>query len=215
MNLKACLFDLDGVIVDTARFHYLSWKKLGEDIGISLTEEDNELLKGKSRTDSLDILLNLNNKTATQAEKDLYCAEKNEMFLSYVNNMTEADILPGVVAFLDDLKKNNIKIALGSSSKNAQTILQKINLIDYFEVIIDGTKIEKAKPHPEVFTKGADGFQLSYECCLVFEDAEAGIEAAHNAGMKAVGVGSPEILKEADYCIENMIGLQIETLRKL
>jgi len=215
MKCKACIFDLDGVIVDTARFHFLAWKRLADDLNINFTEENNELLKGVSRTDSLDIILKLGNVELSQEKKDEFCTLKNEWFLDFVNNMTREDILEGVEAFLNLLKKNKILIALGSSSKNAQTILRKIDLLHFFDVVIDGTKIKKAKPDPEVFTKGADELGVPYSACVVFEDAEAGIEAAHNAQMKAIGVGTSPTLNKADILIENMNQIDLHTINTM
>ncbi len=199
--IKACIFDLDGVIVDTAKYHYLAWKELAKGLNFDFTEKDNERLKGVSRMRSLDILLEIGKKELDKETKLKFAENKNKKYLEYILKMTPDEILPGVIDFLEDLRNKNIKIALGSASKNAMTILNQLKLKDYFEVVIDGTKVSKAKPDPEVFLKGAEALNLKPEECLVFEDAEAGIEAALNGGFKCVGIGSPENLGKADYVI--------------
>ncbi len=207
MDIKACIFDLDGVIVDTAKYHFIAWKELANQLGIDFTETDNERLKGVSRMRSLDIILEIGNVTLTDEEKQRYAAEKNELYRSYILKMDASEILPGVLDFLGQLDSNNIPFALGSASKNALTILDRLKLTERFVTIVDGTSVTKAKPDPEVFLKGAEGLQVAPSACLVFEDASAGIEAAHNAGMKAVGVGDPSVLGHADVVIPGFEGL--------
>ena len=197
--IKGCIFDLDGVIVDTAKYHYLAWKELAESLGFAFTEKDNERLKGVSRMRSLDILLEIGGKQLDDETKLKFAENKNKKYLEYILKMTPDEILPGIINFLEDLRSKNIKIALGSASKNAMTILNQLNLTNYFNAVIDGTKVSKAKPDPEVFLKGAEALNLKPEECLVFEDAEAGIEAALNGGFKCVGIGSPENLGKANY----------------
>lgn len=199
--IHACIFDLDGVIVDTAKYHFLAWQRLAQEMDIPFTEADNEQLKGVSRVESLKIILALGGKTLSQEAFDAKMTQKNEEFLGYISQMTPKDILSGVKQFLDELKENKVNIALGSASKNARTILTQIKMIDYFEVIMDGTNISEAKPNPEVFLKAAEGLGISPEFCVVFEDAEKGVEAAHQGGMRAVGVGSPEVLHKAEMII--------------
>jgi beta-phosphoglucomutase len=201
MTIKACLFDLDGVLVDTARFHYLAWKDLADRLGFAFTESDNERLKGVSRMGSLQILLEIGHKTASSEEKLAYASEKNTLYLKYIDTMTPEDLLPGVRDFLAELKKSGIRIGLGSVSRNARTILSKVDITTLFDAIVDGNLITHAKPDPEVFETGARMLNTSPSDCVVFEDAVAGVQAAHRAGMKCVGIGSPEILVEADRVI--------------
>lgn len=199
MEIKACIFDLDGVIVDTAKYHYLAWKELAKGLSFDFTKKDNERLKGVSRMRSLDILLEIGKKDLDQETKLKYAENKNIRYLEYIVKMKPNEILPGVIEFLTELQSKNIKIALGSASKNAMTILNQLKLKEYFEVVIDGTKVSNAKPDPEVFLKGAETLGLNPNECIVFEDAEAGIEAAINGGFKSVGIGSVENLGKANY----------------
>jgi len=207
MEIKACIFDLDGVIVDTAKYHFIAWKALAEKLGIAFTEEDNERLKGVSRMRSLEIILEIGGIELSEVEKLKYATEKNELYRSYILQMDESEILPGVLDFLDGLKSANIPFALGSASKNAQTILEGLHLIDRFAAIVDGNAVTKAKPDPEVFLIGAAKLGVPPNNCVVFEDAEAGVEAALRAGMKAVGVGDPAVLGAAHVVIPGLEGL--------
>ncbi|MCW3785621.1 beta-phosphoglucomutase [Plebeiibacterium sediminum] len=214
-KIKACLFDLDGVIVDTAKYHYIAWKELANQMGFDFTLEDNERLKGVSRMTSLDILLSIGNVEKSEEEKLELATKKNENYLSYILKMGPEEILPGTKEFLESLNKEGIKIALGSASKNAMTILDRLELTSYFEAIIDGTKVSKAKPDPEVFLKGAEALNVSPDECVVFEDAEAGIEAAIAGGMKCVGIGSPDILKKANFVVDGLHKMNITMLKSL
>lgn len=201
---KGFIFDLDGVIVDTAKFHYLAWKRLANELGFDFTEEDNEQLKGVSRMRSLDILLELGGLDKSENEKLELASKKNTWYLELINNLTPSDLLPGAENFLKEASKKAVKIALGSASKNAPFILHKLEVDNLFDASIDGTKISKAKPDPEVFLKGAEAIGLLPGNCLVFEDAQAGVEAAKNAGMKCIGIGSANVLKKADYVVSGM-----------
>jgi beta-phosphoglucomutase len=201
LKIKACLFDLDGVVVDTARYHYKAWKKIAEELGFYFSEADNEKLKGISRLDSLDILLGLGQRKVDLPGKEVLASRKNNLYVSYIQNMTPDEILPGVIPFLDELHNQGILMALGSASKNAMFILDKINLVSEFDAVIDGNKVSKAKPDPEVFLKGAAELGIAPQHCLVFEDSQAGIDAALDAGMFIIGIGQPENLKNADYVI--------------
>lgn len=214
-TIKACIFDLDGVIVDTAKFHYKAWKKLSNDLGFDFTLEQNEKLKGISRMASLDILLDIGNIKKSETEKEQLASEKNKNYLLLIENITPDEILDGTVSFLRNLKDANIRIALGSASKNAMTILNKLELTNYFDVIIDGTKVSAAKPDPEVFLNGAKSLNLLPEQCIVFEDAEAGVEAAINGGMKCVGIGSSNILKKANIVIDGLHKMDMNKLKSL
>jgi beta-phosphoglucomutase len=205
---KACLFDLDGVLVDTAIYHFQAWKNLGKQFGYELTEEQNEQLKGVSRVESLNKILDWANYSATQEQKSAWLIEKNEDYLRLISNMNPSEILPGVLDFLQQIKDLGYKIALGSASKNAEIILEKTGLMPWFNLIVDGNKVSKSKPDPEVFLKGAEGLGLAPETCIVFEDAQAGVEAAKAGKMKAIGIGEPETLSLADKIIPNFVGVK-------
>ena len=213
---KVFLFDLDGVLVDTAVFHYQAWKRLAnEKLGFDISHEFNETLKGISRADSLERILALENVQISEAEKADFATLKNEWYLELVQQMTTKDVLPGVVDFLAQTRAAGIKIGLGSVSKNAKLILERVGIADAFDAIIDGTKITKSKPDPEVFLKGAAELGYAPAACLVFEDAVAGVEAAKRAGMRAVGIGTAEVLTQADVVLAGFENLQLaDLLRK-
>ncbi|HBG86193.1 MAG TPA: beta-phosphoglucomutase [Marinilabiliaceae bacterium] len=213
--IKACLFDLDGVIVDTAKFHYIAWKELAGEMGFEFSEADNERLKGVSRMASLDILLEIGGITKTESEKEALAHKKNEHYVSFINKMEPDEILPGAKEFLLECRKAGIATALGSASKNAMTILDRLQLHELFDAIIDGNSTSKAKPDPEVFLKGAQALNIEPEYCVVFEDAEAGVEAALAAGMKCVGIGSPEVLAKAHLVIEGLHQMNLDKLTYL
>ena len=213
MKIKACLFDLDGVVVDTARYHYIAWNKIAEELGFHFSEQDNERLKGVSRMESLDILLDVGGINIDSAQKTELAEKKNNLYVSYIRQMTPDEILPGVIRFLDELHKNNLLIALGSASKNAMFILDKIGLAQKFDAVIDGNKVFRAKPDPEVYLKGASELGVSPENCLVFEDAQAGIDAARKGGMSVIGIGKVENLKNADFVIPGFANMNIDQLR--
>ncbi len=212
MQIKACLFDLDGVVVNTAKYHYLAWKKIATDLGFEFSELDNERLKGISRTESLDLLLEIGNLKLDPETKNELAEIKNNFYVSSIQKMNSDEILPGVIRFLNELHDGGILIALGSASKNAMTILNKINIIQLFDVIIDGNKVSKAKPDPEVFIKGAAELGVEPQYCVVFEDAQAGIEAARNGGMYIIGVGEAENLKNADFVIPGFETITLDQL---
>jgi beta-phosphoglucomutase len=199
MTKKAFIFDLDGVIVDTAKYHYLAWKKIASELGIEFTHEHNELLKGVSRVRSLDIILGLGEVEASQAQKDQWLIQKNEEYLSYLVDMDQSEILPGVMKVLEFLKANHQPIALGSASKNARPILEKTGILSYFDAIVDGNDVSNAKPDPEVFLQAAKKLGISNENSIVFEDSVAGIQAANSASMTSIGIGEASILNEAKY----------------
>jgi len=199
MTKKAFIFDLDGVIVDTAKYHYLAWKKIATELGIEFTHEHNELLKGVSRVRSLDIILGLGNVDASQEQKDQWLIQKNEEYLSYLVDMDQSEILPGVMTVLEFLKANHQPIALGSASKNARPILEKTGILSYFDAIVDGNDVSNAKPDPEVFLQAAQKLGISNENSIVFEDSVAGIQAANIAAMTSIGIGEAAILNEAKF----------------
>lgn len=214
--LKACLFDLDGVIVDTAQFHYAAWREMANSLGFDLTEEENERLKGVSRMKSLDIVLRIGNKTLDQETKNRLAAEKNERYLELCQKMTPDDVLPGVRVFLDSLQRAGIKIGLGSASKNARLILKHIGMTDYFATIIDGNRITKGKPDPETFLLGTEDLHVKPAHCIVFEDAVAGIQAAKAGGMAAVGVGHANLIEAgADLVITGFQDIDLNTVEHL
>lgn len=213
-EIKGLLFDLDGVIVDTAKYHYLAWKKLTDELGVNFTQKDNERLKGVSRMRSFEIILEIGGLTMTEEEKESNCTKKNDVYLEYIYQLKAEELLPGVRKFLSEAREKGYKLALGSASKNSRLILEKLEIMDFFDEIVDGTVVSKAKPDPEVFTKGADVLGLPYSSCIVFEDAAAGITAAHNAGMLAVGIGTAENLPEADILLPGLDNITIEEIIK-
>jgi len=213
--IKACIFDLDGVIVDTAVYHYKAWKRLANELGFDFTEEDNEKLKGVSRVRSLELILQWGGVTKTDAEKEELANRKNEWYVEMISHMTPAEILPGAKEFLETCRAAGLKTALGSASKNSMTILNKISLASLFDAIIDGNHVSKPKPDPEVFLKGAEAVGVAPANCVVFEDAIAGIEAALNGGMKAVGIGSPQVLTKADLVVSGLDKMNLEKLNAL
>lgn len=203
MYKKGFIFDLDGVIVDTAKYHFLAWKKLANSIGVDFSEEQNEQLKGVSRVRSLEKILNWGNKTLSDTEFTALMAQKNEDYLGYINKMDASEILPDVAKVLDFLIEKQQAIALGSASKNATPILEKVHLLDKFEAIVDGNDVSKAKPDPEVFLIGAKLLNINPEDCIVFEDSVAGIQAANTANMISIGIGEASVLNEADYVFKD------------
>jgi beta-phosphoglucomutase len=215
MDLRGCIFDLDGVIVDTAKYHFMAWRRLAKELGFEFTVEDNEALKGVSRMTSLEILLRTGDVTVSDNEKEVLAARKNGWYVEFISGMTPDEILPGSVRLLKSLRKAGIITAIGSASRNAGTILDRIELREMFDVIVDGNKIQKAKPDPEVFLRGAEEMNLHPSSCIVFEDAQAGIEAAIAGGMKSVGVGSPELLGRANLVIPDLKKITLKELRNL
>ena len=206
------IFDLDGVIVDTAKYHYLAWKKITKELGFDFGIKDNELLKGVSRRRSFEIILELNHKTMSDEMIEENCRKKNEYYLEYIGGLKEEEILPGVKDFIEDARNENYSIVLGSASKNSRTILDRLRISDLFDSIVDGTRISNAKPDPEVFLQGAKDMNVQPEECIVFEDSAAGISAAHNGKMKAVGVSNHEIRSYCDYFFEGFANTDIKTL---
>ncbi len=209
------IFDLDGVIVDTAKYHYLAWRNLANSLGFDFTEEQNEQLKGVSRVKSLEILLSIGKVELSEEKKQALLIEKNNEYLEYVNKMTSDEILPGVNQLLTFLETNNIKFVLGSASKNAPLILEKVGLIKRFTAIVDGNDVSKAKPDPEVFLIGAKKLSMSAKNCVVVEDAIAGVQAANTAKMVSIGIGDAKVLSEADYIFENMAAINLDFVKNL
>ena len=215
MDIKALIFDLDGVVVDTAKYHYLAWKELAEELGFFFSEKDNERLKGVSRVRSLEILLEVGNIELDEKTKTELATKKNAEYLEYIMKMTPDEILPGVINILNAARDRGLKIAIGSASKNAITILERLNLLEYFDTIVDGNKVSKAKPDPEVFLNAAKEMGVKPEECIVFEDAEAGIEAAINGGMQVVGIGDEKNLNKARIVVPGFKDVKLETFLEL
>ncbi len=215
MHKKGFIFDLDGVIVDTAKYHYLAWKHLADELEIPFTVEQNEQFKGVSRKRCLEILLDWGNLTVSQSQFDAWLAEKNEDYLGYIETMTASEILADVPKVLNYLQEHSIPMALGSASKNARPILKKVGLISYFTAIVDGTQVKKAKPDPEVFMIAARDLKVAPTNCIVFEDALAGIEAANRAGMTSIGIGKKEVLTEARFVFRDFTEIKLEFIKEL
>ena len=215
MQISACIFDLDGVIVDTAKYHYLAWKRLTDQLGIHFTAKDNERLKGVSRMASLEIILEIGNKNIDESQKLKYATLKNSWYIDYIGKMTPADILPGCLEFITELKNAGIRTAIGSASKNTPRILERVGIMNLFDAVADGNIVSRAKPDPEVFIKAAEMIQVKPANCVVFEDAVAGVQAAHNAGMVCIGIGSPRILTEAHFVVPGLYMMNITKLMSI
>jgi len=211
-EMRAAIFDLDGVIVDTAKYHFLAWKRLARELGFDFTESDNERLKGVSRIRSLEILLEIGGMTLDDETKSQLAVCKNNWYVEYISHMDASEVLPGAADYLRYIHSRGIGIALGSASRNAPLILERLGIEALFDVIVDGNKVSKAKPDPEVFLRAAAELNIPPAGCIVFEDAEAGIEAALRAGMGVIGVGKPSILYKADAVIAGLHQLVIITL---
>jgi beta-phosphoglucomutase len=201
---SAIILDLDGVICDTAHFHFLAWHRLAAEYGYELTQADNEQLKGVSRADSLTFILGLANKTLSTEQFNEDLRRKNEWYLDLVKDMGPLDVLPGVPSFFAEVAARKIPLALGSASKNANMVLTRVGLIQAFDAIVDASQVSQGKPHPETFIKAAELLGIAPENCLVFEDSAAGVQAAISGGMKAVGIGSAEDLPGAVIHVANL-----------
>ena len=213
--MKGFIFDLDGVIVDTAKYHFLAWKHLADQLGIPFTEEDNERFKGVSRKRCLEILLEMGGMEVSQEQFDTWLLEKNEDYLQYISRMDSSEILPDVPRVLNYLREKDIPMALGSASKNAKAILEKVELTTYFKTIVDGMEVARAKPDPEVFLIAATRLGIPPSECVVLEDALAGIEAANTARMYSVGIGDPNVLSEADRVFRDFTQIEPDFLEAL
>ena len=213
--IQACIFDLDGVIVDTAVYHYQAWKRLANELGFDFTEAQNERLKGISRMRSLELILEWGGIHKTAAEQQALATRKNDWYVEMINQMTPQEILPGAKEFLEQVRSAGLKTALGSASKNSSAILERTGLLPLFDAIVDGNTVTASKPDPEVFLKGAAALGIAPVHCVVFEDAIAGIEAAKAAGMKSVGIGDRETLTGADTVVPGLKFMSIEKLNKL
>ena len=205
--IKGVIFDLDGVIVSTDHYHYLAWKKMADLENIPFDETINHRLRGVSRMESLNIILEQANKEYSQAEKEKLTEFKNELYKKSLDDLSANDLLPGIMDLLESLKSKGLKIAIGSSSKNAKKILQKIGLEHYFDAVSDGTNITKSKPDPEVFLIAAKRIGLDPKECAVVEDAHSGIEAAKAANMVAVATGDAKTSSLKDADLENLLDM--------
>jgi beta-phosphoglucomutase len=215
MKKKGFIFDLDGVIVDTAKYHFLAWKNLANSLDIHFTEEENEQLKGVSRVRSLEKILEWGNKSISQEKFTELMAQKNEEYLSFIAKMDTTEILPDVPRVLGQLIGQNQPIAIGSASKNARTILERVNLVQHFDAIVDGNAVTKAKPDPEVFLIAAKQLEIDPENCIVFEDSVAGVEAANTANMISIGIGSKDVLGHATYVFKDFTEISEDFLNNL
>jgi beta-phosphoglucomutase len=208
----AALFDLDGVIVDTAKYHYLAWRRLANELGFDFSQAQNERLKGVSRMRSLEILLEIGGLNFDEATRQSLAAKKNAWYVEYIKKMDESELLPGAREFIVRLRTRGVRIALGTASKNAPLILRNLKIENLFDAVIDGNKMSKAKPDPEVFLLGARELGVRPDQCVVFEDAEAGLQAAKAAGMYAVGIGRADVLKSADVVVAGLHAFVDDTL---
>jgi beta-phosphoglucomutase len=215
MNIEACIFDMDGVIVDSAKYHFKAWQRLAEELGIEFTEAHNESLKGLSRVDSLEKILTIGDLEIDNDTKVALMEQKNAWYLEYISSMTPSEVLPGVKRFLEALQEEGIRIGLGSSSRNAKHILDAIQLSHFFTAVIDGNRVTYSKPDPEVFLMGARELGVNPNETVVFEDAQAGIAAARAGGFAVVGVGDPATLSAADAVIQGFSSFSPSHLKNL
>ncbi|MFF2878324.1 beta-phosphoglucomutase [Gottfriedia sp. NPDC057991] len=213
-QIEAIIFDLDGVITDTAEFHYLAWKKLGEDLGIPFDREFNETLKGVSRTDSLERILRLGNRQNdfSESEKNELATQKNAHYVELIRNISEKDLLPGIESFLIQIKKAGIKIAMASASKNALMVANALGITSYFDHIVDAATVTNSKPDPEVFLKAAKAVSACPENCIGVEDAAAGVDAINAANMFSVAIGDSTILSHANFVLSSTEELELNRI---
>ncbi len=210
MNINAFIFDLDGVITDTAVYHYQAWKRVADKLGVRFNENDNEALKGVSRRDSLLYIAGKAERELDESELNRLMYEKNEDYKQLIRHITDADIFPGVVRLIKALHARDMKIGLASASKNAQTIIDRLGLSSAFDYIADAASIANGKPAPDIFLDVMHHFKCRPEECVGIEDAAAGVEAIKAAGMFAVGIGSPDTLQEADMVYADIKSLNLE-----
>ena len=215
MSIKGVIFDLDGVIVSTDEYHFQGWKRLADQEGIEFTREDNMRLRGVSRMQSLEFLLEKATRKYTDEEKKKMAARKNSYYRDLLQDITPDNILPGAMKIMEELKKRGIKIAIGSSSKNTPRILLRIDLENYFDAVSDGNDIKRGKPDPEVFLIAAERLSLAPQECLVVEDAKAGIEAALAGKMKAMGVGAAQDDERAHIQVKDMASVTVDQMLNL
>lgn len=211
-QLEACLFDLDGVIVDTAKYHFTAWQRLAEELGVAFDHSDNDQLKGVSRVDSLEYILRKGDLDLDNDTKVRLMDRKNAWYLEQVDGMAPDELFPGIVAFLDELRAAGVGVALGSSSRNARLILERCGITDRFDAVVDGNSITFSKPDPEVFLKGAAALKAAPANTVVFEDALSGVDAALNGGFRVVGVGAEGTLPKSDFMLQGFDGFTMDKL---
>lgn len=212
--IKGIIFDLDGIIVDTAHYHFIAWQALAHKLGIEFTEEDNEHLKGLSRVDSLNFILNMGKLEVSEEEKIKLAAGKNIQYLDLIQDLNKGEILPGVMDWINEAEEKGIKIALGSASKNARRILTSLGINDRFEIIMDGNNVSRTKPDPEVFLLAAEGLGLQPAECVVIEDSYKGIIAGNAGNFITIGIGSQEILNNADFVYSSLSDITLSDFIK-
>jgi len=216
-KFQAVIFDLDGVITDTAEFHYLAWKQLGEELGIPFDREFNEQLKGVGRMDSLERILELGNRQNdfTLEEKEALATKKNSHYVELIKRVRPEDLLPDIEELLKQLKATGFKIGMASASKNAFAVTNALKIEDYFDHIVDASTIENSKPHPEVFLKAAEAVGVLPENCIGIEDAVAGVTAINDAGMFSIAIGTSEGLNRADMVLPSTKELTIDVIKSI
>lgn len=204
LKFRGIIFDLDGVITDTAKYHYQAWKRLADELGIYFDEKINERLKGIGRLESLEIILERSSRKFTDKEKEYYADVKNQYYTEMIKKITPRDLLPGVSELIHSLKYLNVKTAVASASKNAFTVLKNLGIYDLFDYVVDASKIKRGKPDPEIFLTAAENINVEPKYCVGIEDSAAGIESIKRAGMYAIGVGNPDTLKNADMILQDL-----------
>ncbi|KGP72712.1 beta-phosphoglucomutase [Pontibacillus yanchengensis] len=214
MKVEAVVFDLDGVIVNTVPYYYKSTKKVADEMGVPFTEEDNLAYQGRPRLDLIDALANRSDRTYSYQEKIDLGERKNRYYQEYISSLSEKNIMPGILPFLEETKQADIPIALASSSSNARMVLKKLGLTDYFSIIMNPKELKKGKPDPEIFLSAADQLGVKYNQCVAIEDGEAGLEAILATSMFSVGVGTASFLQQADWHIESTRELSLDTLQE-
>ncbi|MCC0715082.1 beta-phosphoglucomutase [Clostridioides sp. ES-S-0077-01] len=212
--MKAVLFDLDGVITDTAKYHFEAWRDIAKSLDIEIDETFNEKLKGISREESLDRILICANKvdSYTKEEKLRMCEEKNKTYIKLIGSLTSKDILPGISKLIKELRENNIKLGIASASKNAPKILESLGIKDEFDCIVNPSLLERGKPYPDIFIEGSKMLNLEQYDCIGIEDSYSGIKAINDANMTSIGVGKKEVLGKCDYIVEDTGLLSYNTL---
>lgn len=215
MRIRACIFDLDGVLCDTSHFHFVAWAETAKKLGVEFTEQDNHQLKGVSRVGSLQYILDKKRIELSQEEFAHQLRSKNDHYLHLIRGINPDDVFNGVLDLLKELRSAGLGIGLGSSSKNAKMVIQRLGIDHFFDVVVDGNDVVNTKPDPEVFLKGADDMGIDPKNIVVFEDAPKGAQAGKTGGFKVVGIGGEELQEHADVILPNMEGLNISKLERL